>query len=181
VEIAGIDIITTDIKKPWHEIGAIINEVNLAPLLGGGEISRSYVPAFLKNIMDGDGRIPISAVIGGDEAMDSAIKEQSTLIKQGVSCFLTSHKVTINQSASEMILPFKGLHQRCKALLLNSQVQALILVIKTDEFLYTGLPIDGISQITNTGGDLVSSKDAQKELQQDKVDALYSLIDKSEK
>ncbi len=178
LEIAGIDIITTDIKKPWHETGAIINEVNLAPLLGGGEISRSYIPNFLKNIMDGDGRIPISVVIGGGEAMDSAIKEQNTLIKQGVSCFLTSHKVTINQSASEMILPFKGLHQRCKALLLNSQVQVLILVLQTDEFLYTGLPIDGISQITNTGGELVSSKDAQKELQQDRVDALLSLIDK---
>ncbi|MCF6310507.1 MAG: carboxylate--amine ligase [Sulfurimonas sp.] len=177
LEIAGIDIITIDIKKPWYETGAIINEVNLAPLLGGGEISKSYIPEFLERIVDGDGRIPINVVIGGSEAMDIAIKEQNNLIKKGVACFLTSHKVTINDSASEMILPFKGLYKRCKALLLNHQVQAVILVIQTDELISTGLPIDGINQITNTGGKLVSSKNIDKELSQDRFDALLSLID----
>jgi cyanophycin synthetase len=176
LEIAGIDIITTDIKKSWHETGAIINEVNLAPLLGGGEISRSYIPEFLERIIDRDGRIPISVVVGGNEAMDIAKKEQNSLIEKGIACFLTSHNVTINHSASEMILPFKGLHKRCKALLLNHQVEAIILVVQTDEFLYTGLPIDAISNITNATGKPVSSKNIDKELSQDRLDTLLSLL-----
>ena len=40
LDMAGIDIISTDISRPWFETGAVINEVNFAPLLGGAEISR---------------------------------------------------------------------------------------------------------------------------------------------
>ena len=176
LEIAGIDIIITDIKKPWHETGAIINEVNIAPVLGWSEISKGYISTFIKNIMDGDGRIPISVVIGGDEAMDSAIKEQNTLIKQRVACFLTSHNITMSESTKEMILPFKGLYKRCIALLLNPQVEAIVLVIQTDEFLYNGLPIDGISQITNTGRELMSSKNINQKISQDRFEILLNLL-----
>ena len=50
LEVAGIDIITPDIGTPWHANGAIINEVNYAPLLGGGEISPRHVPEFLQRL-----------------------------------------------------------------------------------------------------------------------------------
>lgn len=56
---AGVDIITENISDPWYENGAIINEVNFAPLLGGAQISRSYIPEYLSRLIDGDGKIPI--------------------------------------------------------------------------------------------------------------------------
>jgi acyl-coenzyme A synthetase/AMP-(fatty) acid ligase/D-alanine-D-alanine ligase-like ATP-grasp enzyme len=40
LHVAGIDIISPDIARPWHENGAVINEVNFSPLLGAA-ISRS--------------------------------------------------------------------------------------------------------------------------------------------
>ena len=33
LEVAGIDIVSPNITQPWHSNGAIINEVNFAPLL----------------------------------------------------------------------------------------------------------------------------------------------------
>ncbi|MCF6340600.1 MAG: hypothetical protein L3J10_07620 [Sulfurimonas sp.] len=177
--IAGIDIITTDIKKSWYDTGAIINEVNLAPLLGRNEISKRNLCTFYKYMMSGNGRIPINIFIGGNKAMSDAIKEQNSLIGQGIACYLTTHKTTISQYKSEMVLPFVSIYKRFKALLLNTQVQALILVIQTDEFLYTGLPIDKINMITDLEEDLVSSKNINKKLSQDRVNELLNLLESS--
>jgi cyanophycin synthetase len=49
--ISGVDIVSTDIRVPWHQNGEIINEVNYAPLLGGSEISLSYSPKFFKDTL----------------------------------------------------------------------------------------------------------------------------------
>jgi cyanophycin synthetase len=47
LSVAGVDVISSDITQPWHQNGAIINEVNHAPLLGGGEISAAFRWKFL--------------------------------------------------------------------------------------------------------------------------------------
>ena len=177
LEIAGIDIISPDIKKPWHENGAIINEVNFAPQLGISEISKIYIPEYLNQIIDGDGRIPIYAFIGSNEAMESAIKEQNSLIEKGIACFLSSYNVTISSSKKAMILPFQSLYKRCRALMINPKVGAIILVVQTDEFLYSGLPVDGIKNITKTKGSIVSSKNLHKKLPQDRIDSIIDLMD----
>ena len=79
LEVAGIDIITSDIGTPWHANGAIINEVNYAPLLGGGEISRRHVPEFLQRLLGGNGRIPVEAFVGGESAMAAARQGRANL------------------------------------------------------------------------------------------------------
>jgi len=61
LHMAGIDIISPDIAKPWHTNGAIINEVNFSPLFGGAEISRSHIAAFFAEFISGDGKIPIKS------------------------------------------------------------------------------------------------------------------------
>ena len=48
-----------------------------------------------------------------------------------------------------MHLPLQGLYERTRTLLLNEQVEALVLVVQTDEFLRTGLPVDRIDQLTS--------------------------------
>ncbi len=166
LNIAGIDIISTDITKPWHENGAIINEVNYAPSFGANEISKSYIPDFFKHIIVEDGRIPISVMIGGNKAMEVAIQQQKIQIKNGVACYLSSHKITLDASTNEMIFPFKSIYKRSKALLLNRQVESIILIIQTDEFLHTGLPMDQISQITTV----------DQELPQDRYDTLHNFL-----
>ncbi|WP_294347916.1 hypothetical protein [Prosthecochloris sp.] len=46
LDVAGIDIISADISVPWYENGAIINEVNYAPLSGGGGRFQSAIYQF---------------------------------------------------------------------------------------------------------------------------------------
>ena len=181
LNVAGIDIITPDISKPWHANGAIINEVNFAPLFGGGEISRHHIPTFFKKFMNGDGRIPMEAFVGGDTAMDIARQRQKELISRRIKCVLTSHKTTLTISGEETHFLFKSLFKRCKALLMNCQVEAIVLVIQTDEFLHTGLPIDRIDQITTTAGELTAWNRLNEKLPQSRFESLLALLRNQEK
>jgi hypothetical protein len=70
LEVAGVDMISTDISVPWTENGAAINEVNGGPLLGGAAISLSHVPRFLNIYLGGDGRIAIDAAAPGTGVED---------------------------------------------------------------------------------------------------------------
>lgn len=144
---AGIDIISTDISRPWHENGAIINEVNYAPYFGVNPIAKAKLPDFFAGLMVGDGRIPIIAYVGGDAAWQQGTSRQLALREAGINCHLTNHVQTLNGRQELMPLPQPGLFQRALALLMNREVEALILVIQTDELLYAGLPVDRIDEI----------------------------------
>ena len=156
LRVAGIDIIATDITRPWHESGAIVNEVNFAPLLGGGAISRTHVPTFIAGLVDGNGRIPIEAIVGGRAAMDAARARQQALSALHGECVATSHDVTLNAAGEAMSLPFKSLSERFKALLMNKQVGAIVLVVQDDALLRTGMPVDRVDHVS-TAQDVADS------------------------
>ncbi len=59
LQTAGVDIIAEDLTVPWHQSGAVINEINYAPQFCGGEISRSYLDRFIDRHFAGGGLIPI--------------------------------------------------------------------------------------------------------------------------
>ncbi len=178
LNIVGIDMITTDIQKPWYETGAIINEVNFSPQIGCGDMSSSYIPTYLQRVINSEGRIPITVIVGGDNALKNAIKHQNKLIKKGISCFITSHNVSLNNFKKEITFTFQGIYKRCKVLLLNREVEELILVIQTDEILYTGLPIDKIKNITTINNHIVSMKNANKKLPENHVYAVAQSLEK---
>ena len=161
LDVVGVDIISPDIQVPWHENGAIINEINFAPLFGGAEISRSYIPKFFSRLMDGDGRIPVDVIVGDAAAMAKGLEQQQELLKGGTRCFLSSHQLTLDSAGREIIFPFHGLFHRCRALLLDNRVEAIVLVIQTDEILSSGMPIDRIDKLTNIGEMIYSSKNSQ--------------------
>lgn len=148
LDSAGIDVITSDIGRSWCETGAIVNEVNFAPLLGEGEVSRLHVPEFLGRLLEGGGRIPIEAFVGESACLRAAARRQGELNAEGRRCYVTSRDETRAPSGIPIHLPFDGLASRCRALLLNGDVGALILVISDDEVLETGLPVDRIDRLT---------------------------------
>jgi cyanophycin synthetase len=121
LHVAGIDIISPDISKPWHENGAIINEVNFAPLFGGGEISRSHIPRFFADFIDGDGKIPIEAF----DTEEAAIAKQAAYQRQGLRCYFTTSATTIDFSGKPLSMPFNDAKQRVKALICRSDVDAI--------------------------------------------------------
>lgn len=124
LHIAGIDIISPDIAKPWHANGAIINEVNFAPLFGGAEISRSYIPKFFEDFVDGNGKISIE-VFDNEKTAEAFQKRQA---EHGMRCYLTTANRTIDGLGEEIVMPFKNIKQRIRALILRSDVDAIAIV-----------------------------------------------------
>jgi cyanophycin synthetase len=140
LSVAGVDVISSDITVPWHQNGAIINEVNHAPLLGGGEISRRYIPEFLRGLMQGDGRIPIEVFVGGAQALQMAMDRMAELALTQSGIYLTSHDSTccsneIGQAPEPVHLTCQGLTARVKALLMDRKVAVLLVVAPTREAL----------------------------------------------
>lgn len=167
LNVAGVDIITTDISKSWLETNAIINEINYAPLLGGAEISKRYIPTFINRFIEKDGRIPIEIFIGNTkETFDNAKKKSQEYLSLGFKSYLTSHNISLDNKLNEIKFLHKSISNRVQALLLNSNVEALIIVVQNSEFLYNFFPIDKISKmniISNEVVDIKTNKDLSEE------------------
>ena len=156
LQVAGVDIISRDITQPWHGNGAIINEVNYAPLLGGGEISRSRIPTFLNTLIRDGGRIPIHVHVGGRAALDAAQEEWKQMVNSGLRAALLSSEQTLLSDGLSKVMPLAGLYARCRSLILSPDIDALVLVVQDDEFLNTGLPFDSVTVVRDSGGELAS-------------------------
>jgi cyanophycin synthetase len=154
LEVAGVDMISPDITAPWHANGAIINEVNFAPLLGGGEISRRYVDEYLVRLVDGRGRIPVEVFVGGAAAWEAAEARWRARLQAGVVAFLCNDVRTLGGDGQPFALPVDGLHARVRALTLRAEVGALVLVVQTLELLGTGLPLDRVDRVVVVDGKL---------------------------
>lgn len=165
LEVAGIDIITSDITKPWYETGAILNEVNMAPTFGVGGISNRHLPLFFDRFIENDGRIPIDLFVGStQETFLTAKQRQQHYVQSGKRCYLTQVNVTYNHQAELFYLESNYLTHRIKSLLMNSNVDALVVVVENDEFLYTVLPFDKVSSITVVSDTLYDYTDRSKNI-----------------
>lgn len=155
---AGVDLITMDISVPWHVNGAVINEVNFSPYFGGNPVARAKLPEFFEGYIEEDGRVPVEVFVGGAHALRSAEVRQRELFEMGVPSHLTSHVLTLDGKGAPLAIASNSSYERVLALLMNQDVQAIIIVVQTDEWLVTGLPIDRINKIHLCDGVLVASK-----------------------
>lgn len=158
LDIAGIDIISCDITRPWHENGALINEVNPAPLLGASQSSLDTLPALMALLVPGRGRIPIEVVVGAEGAETRALARQQYWLDRGRACYVTSHATTVAPNGQAVPLALSGLFVRCMALLTNRRVGALVLLVQTDELLETGLPVDHFDRVERIAGEFVIAR-----------------------
>ncbi len=128
LHVAGIDIITPDISRPWHANGAIVNEVNFAPLFGGGEISRSRIPSFLSEFMQGDGKIPVD-IFEGPDAVQRALAKQAERAAAGLRCYVTTAADTLDPRRQSLAMPLRTVEERVRALLCRPDVDALAIAL----------------------------------------------------
>lgn len=154
---AGIDMISTDITRSWHETGAIINEVNFAPQIGGSVDFTFMLEATFDTLFQEQGRIPVQVFVGGNQAWIRARERQGLLVDQGCRCVLTSHAQTFSPQGRAIVLAADGLFERCRAMLCRSDTDALVVVVQTSEWLMKGLPFDRPSEVVDAGDPLLDA------------------------
>ncbi len=167
LKVAGVDFISEDASIPWYLNGAAINEINYSPLMTARlEYQRKGMDALLEKLVPASGRIPIEVYVGDDKALEAALIRQQALLKQGTECFLSSSNMCYQPTGELNLAVQNSLFNRCKALLMNSEVEHLILVIQDGELLSTGLPVDCIDQITIVNESLTTPPHQQKTTQE---------------
>ncbi|MDX2425931.1 MAG: ATP-grasp domain-containing protein [Cycloclasticus sp.] len=176
---AGIDFISPDISVPWHQNGAVINEVNFSPELGANSASLACIPAFISKLVKGDGRIPIDVFVGGDAALKQAKKKHKEQLVLGVKSCLTTSDLTLYLSEEELKMPFNSLTKRCRALLMDKEVEGLVVSIQTDEVLYGGNPVDQINSLKMVDRKLTAWKEIKTEISNKNYDALSKVLQDS--
>ena len=147
LDVAGIDIISPDISQSWHDNGAILNEVNFSPLLGGGEISRRNIPRFLDQLLPNGGRIPVELFVGGANALRAAVGRWQALRSSGLHAVLTNDDQTWSATGDPWPMPFRGVYQRTRALTLSPRVEGLVVVIRAEDFARQGLPLEAVDAV----------------------------------
>lgn len=91
MDVAGIDYITTDISRPYHETGGAICEINPTP--GWLETAdRTYTKALIAPYFPPgeDGRIPIVSILGGAGAGELAELVYRVLAASGLAAGLAT-------------------------------------------------------------------------------------------
>lgn len=128
LDMAGVDLISNDVSVPWHANAAIVNEVNASPTLGGSQMSLDAMPALLARLMPDDGRVPIDVFVAGADSLALARARQQEHVNEGLTCYLTTENATFDSQGNEIMLTCQGLIPRCRALLLDKTVGAMVIL-----------------------------------------------------
>ena len=147
LELAGVDMITTDIRQPWWQNGAIINEVNAAPALGASLSSRLSMPRLMQLLWPQQGRIPLEIFVGGEAALAAARQRRSALATAGVACHLATAAHAEAPDGSVLPLACSTLYQRCMALLSRREVAGLLLVVSAEQWPQAEWPADRADRV----------------------------------
>lgn len=147
---AGIDMISSDISRPWYENQSVINEVNYAPLVGRRhDYQRASLDTLIRGLFPRPARIPVEAFVGDQAALDAARHRQGQLIADGVATVVTTHEQSWGaDGALTMHAIGDGLLTRCRAMLADRSMEVLLLVIQTDEPVHVGMPVDRLDRAT---------------------------------
>lgn len=124
--VAGVDIISTDLTVPWHKNNAVVNEVNSSPSIGGGEISRSYLPTFLNYLLGKNPTIPIIQLDKSRTSLKAARGLQASKTQQGIRALIATSSGCIDPNGERMQSTLKSLSEHTHALLLNRNVDCII-------------------------------------------------------
>lgn len=153
LDLAGIDFITPDIGRPWHEVGGAINEVNARPSLGlitAGHLFGEIVDWLLGG---GDGRIPIVAVVGDADELAEPLARRihGMLVERGLvaglavgaGAWVGSQQVAWDDRRGEA---------GGALLLTDRKVEAAVLAMPLAGLDVAGAPFDRCSVLVRLGG-----------------------------
>lgn len=144
LDIAGVDLLAPDISRSWLETGGVICEVNAQPQVS------PHLPAYLlSRLVQGQGRIPVVAIIGDPRPSPWFQAWQRSLAGQAPGLGLGLVLPDDTMIDATRVLPSRGaggspasLATRASALLRDPSVRRLLVVASDASMLSTGLPVD---------------------------------------
>lgn len=148
LSICGVDMISKDISVPWHQNGAKINEINFSPVIGGGEASIRTIPKLFKTLLRSKGVIPIHIFVGANNAYQKAKQKFDDLIENQAEGVYFIDARTIKGPDNKPIHQARSsLYNNLSRCLMNQHCSKIIAVIKDNDILWTGLPINQCESI----------------------------------
>lgn len=163
LDVAGMDLLSTDISRSWRDVGGAICEVNSQPGFRVHWLAnpdRDLEGEMLQILFGGRSpRIPIAAVIGAGQAARTARDVQEIWTAAGIAAGLcTTDGVWIGNDtvSSEDLTGLRGV----RALLVDPGVQAGILQLPVERLLREGHPCDGYDVLAVIDGAGVDDADA---------------------
>lgn len=154
LDLAGIDIITSDISKSWRENGGVICEVNGQPQLGGVTSSHNYGEV-LQQLLQGNGRIPIVLLFGSEN--DVTQKTVSYFTKKGLTVGSVSPRGVF--IGTKCINNESTLYSGGRMLLIDKSVDMIVISINDLKVLKTGLPFDRYDLLVLAGKEITMPSD----------------------
>lgn len=139
LDIAGIDLITTDISNSWRVNGATICEVNSQPQLADSEDNSLYT-FILNRYFPIAPEIYIEIAIAVDERKITP-EALASLANKGPS-HCVSHRSGLLINGKLSTITFKSNFYAAQAAVLRPDVASLTYVMTIEEVLNNGLPID---------------------------------------
>lgn len=137
LDIAAVDFITDDIRRPWQETGAAIIEVNAQPQMG--TILTHLHGRILETYVQGNGTIPSILVFGVDPGdLVGMIRQRSNDSCPGLG---TVSPEGVFVGKNRIIPPGQSLLAATRVLLVNPQVTALLLAAAPDSLIAEGMPL----------------------------------------
>jgi len=145
LDFAGIDLIITDIRESWLQIGGLVCEVNAQPQVGGGTTHDIY-DEVLNSMVESKGKIPCHLVVC------PANPETKKSILDGLMSE-TEGKGIADQSGlwvngSQVSAGFQCALDAIYALFLRPDVISSVCIVTADELLQTGLPIPEVDKVS---------------------------------
>lgn len=146
---AGVDFISTDISQPWHKTGAVINEINYAPVLGRTHLyQREGIQKYLAILFPNQGKIPIEVFIGTN--IEPLIYDRaSELSAKGGNPYICNDLDIINYQGMKIQLT-NGIDIFSRVAMLRTErdMGSLIVYINHDDsFIRHGLPFEYITRL----------------------------------
>lgn len=145
---AGVDIISVDIRQPWYENGAIVNEVNFSPNTSPGPDTRHLLADLIDCFLPDRGRVPIEVFVGGRGALERAKARQTEFLARDVASYLASPGLLLSPEVAPVRLATANLFEDCVALLMRADLGALVIACPPDAWRATGLPVDRFDRTT---------------------------------
>lgn len=159
LDLAGVDLLIPDIRRSWKETGAAVCEVNAQPQLGGVTSGHVYAEV-LKELVQGNGRIPIVVVVGMHPESPLVANIGARLLADGWEAAWLDHTgVTIG--GVRVRDGAVGIYPGGQMLMLDKSVTVAVIGLNDASALRTGLPFDRFDLLVLAGSHLPFSGAAQ--------------------